>query len=483
MTATPVKTRFAPSPTGRLHLGNLRTALFNCLLARHHGGEFLLRVEDSDLARNQADGVANLQADLRWLGLEWDEGPGGGQPASEWQQSARGAIHHQAVDQLLESSLAYPCFCSAERLQSLRAEQKKAGLPPRYDGHCAGIPAAVAAARLAAGETASVRLRMPGTGSIGFDDLIRGRQTFSAEALSDPVIRRADGSAAFLLANAVDDAQMGITHVIRGEDHLSNTPRQIVLLESLGLEAPGYGHVGLVVNTDGTPLSKRTGSAGVGELDRQGYRPEAVINYLARLGASIPTDELLSLEALAAKFTVQGLSRGPARFDRAQLDHWQTRAMAHLTADELSDAAAAAGVPADLQGPFTVLVQPNLKTLADINGWAWRLCDPAAEVLDPVATPARDLAVIIDASPTFFLAARDALDACSKSDWSTVRPALEAATGAGGGRLMKPLRLALTGLGHGPTIGEIIEFMPAATRRARLARAAELATTGVTPNA
>ncbi len=483
MTATPVKTRFAPSPTGRLHLGNLRTALFNCLLARHHGGEFLLRVEDSDLARNQADGVANLQADLRWLGLEWDEGPGGGQPASEWQQSARGAIHHQAVDQLLDNGLAYPCFCSAERLQSLRAEQKKAGLPPRYDGHCAGIPAGVAAARLAAGESASIRLLMPGAGTIGFDDLLRGRQTFSAEALSDPVIRRADGSAAFLLANAVDDAQIGITHVIRGEDHLSNTPRQIVLLESLGLEAPGYGHVGLVVNTDGTPLSKRTGAAGVDELARQGYRPEAVINYLARLGGSISTDELHGLDALAERFTVQGLTRGPARFDRTQLDHWQTKAMAHLSADELGDAAAAAGVPADLQASFTALVHPNLKTLADVDDWARRLCDSAAEVLDPAATPAGDLAVIIEVSPAFFLAARDALDACSTSDWATVRPALEAATGTRGGRLMKPLRLALTGLGYGPTIGEIIEFMPAATRRARLARAAELATTGVSPDA
>ena len=487
MMDTPMRTRFAPSPTGRLHAGNLRTALFNLLLARRHGGEFLLRVEDSDAQRDQPPAMEIIQHDLRWLGIDWDAGPGLGQPEAEWRQSARRAVYDQAIETLLAGGHAYPCFCTRDRLAALRARQRQAGEPPRYDGCCARLDADEAQRRLAAGEAAAIRLRLPDAGRIGFDDLVGGAQSFAFASLGDPVIRRADGSAAFLLANAVDDARMGITAVIRGEDHLSNTPAQLVLLEALGLTPPRYGHVGLVVDTTGAPLSKRRGAASVGALASQGYRPAAIVNYLARLGCSLESDQLLDIPALAAQFDPGRISRGPARFDSAQLDHWQALAMADVSDAELLAMLETLPVPADQAPRLLQLVRPNLLRVADVADWARRLCDPGFDVLRPADEPGdaahRAADIVRDTPPGFFAATQAALEAQPSTDWGTLRPALEAATGCRGARLMKPLRQALTGYGHGPAIGDIIAFMPAEIRRRRLARAAELATAGADPDA
>lgn len=469
MTSIPVKTRFAPSPTGKLHLGNLRTALFNVLLARRHRGCFLLRIEDSDLARNDPSAFEAIAADLRWLGLDWDEGPGRGE-SHDWQQSARAGVYAEAADQLLAADAAYWCFCSQQRLAELRASQARQGQAPRYDGCCTSIDPQQARERKAAGEPAVLRLRMPQTGELAFEDLVRGHQRFPAEALGDPVIQRADGTAAFLFANAVDDGLMGVTHVLRGEDHLSNTPRQQVLLARLGLTAPVYGHVSLVIDAEGAPLSKRSGSAGVAELHATGYRPEALLNYLARLGNAGLDDALLSLDELARDFDPGRLAKSPARFDRGQLDHWQSLAMAQASTESLLPAITVDCLPTDRREGFIQLLQPNIQFADELNDWAQRLF---ADEL-PLSSDAK--AAIQAKDPGFFAQIDQALaQASGEIDWQIWRPKLEAVTGFKGGQMMKPLRFALTGLGHGPALGAVINLMAPETRRARLVQAQTLA--------
>ncbi len=469
MTSNAVKTRFAPSPTGKLHLGNLRTALFNVLLARRDGGHFLLRIEDSDLARNDASAFDAIAADLRWLGLDWDEGPGIGAP-QDWQQSARAEVYTSAADKLLAADAAYWCFCSQQRLAELRAEQTRQGKAPRYDGCCASLPRREADDRRAAGEPAVLRLRMPQSGMLEFNDLVRGQQTVPADALGDPVIQRADGTAAFLFANALDDGLMGVTHVLRGEDHLSNTPRQQVLLRQLGLTAPAYGHLSLVTDEAGAPLSKRSGSAGIAELHAAGYRPEAVLNYLARLGNAGLDEQLHDLDGLARAFEPSRLARSPARFDRSQLDHWQSLAMAQADMASLLPALTADCLPADRRESLVALVQPNIRFAHELNDWAQRL------FADELELSADAVAAIRSRDAEFFGQIDQALlEASGEIDWQVWRPRLEALTGCKGGKLMKPLRFALTGLGHGPALGAVINLMVPETRRTRLQRAAAMA--------
>lgn len=463
-----VRTRFAPSPSGRLHIGNLRTALFNRLLARHHRGVFMLRVEDSDAARSESTATEALQSDLRWLGLTWDAGPGVDVPA-DWQQSRRTALYADAAERLRAADSAYYCFCSVERLAALRDRQQRAGEPPRYDGCCAGIDPRRAADRVAAGEPAVLRLRMPMDGAIEFTDQVRGEQSFPAADLDDPVIQRADGSPAFLFANALDDALMGITHVLRGEDHLSNTPRQLVLLAHLGLNAPAYGHLSLVVDEQDAPLSKRRSAPGIDDLRGRGVRPEAICNYLARLGNPAPDEALQTLDQLAEGFDVTRLSRRPARFDERQLQYWQSLAMARAPFETLRPALQTRCIPDDQIPAFIALVQPNLQTARELNDWAVRLFDDQDVMTDAAVARA------IELGPAFFRTIMTELESADTHDWKPLRARLEAATGRRGGALMKPLRQVLTGLDHGPALGAIIHLMPAAVRRMRLQRAAAAA--------
>ena len=470
-----VRTRFAPSPSGRLHIGNLRTALFNLLLARHHQGFFALRVEDSDAARSDATAIEALQSDLRWLGLTWDTGPGINEPEN-WQQSRRAAAYADAAKRLQAADAAYPCFCSRERLAALRDRQRRAGEPPRYDGCCAGIAPAEAAQRVVAGEPWVLRLRMPVDGVIEFTDRVRGEQSFPAADLDDPVIQRADGSPAFLFANALDDALTGVTHVLRGEDHLSNTPRQLVLLECLGLEAPHYGHLSLVVDEQDAPLSKRRGAPGIDDLRDRGMRPEAICNYLVRLGNPVPDETLQTLDQLAASFDVARLSRRPARFDERQLQHWQSLAMARAPLETLRPALHADCIPDELIPAFIALVQPNLQSADELNDWAARLFDDH----DIMTDTARERA--IEVGPAFLETAMTLVESADTGDWKSLRARLEEATGRRGGALMKPLRQVLTGLDHGPALGAIIHIMPATIRRLRFQRAAAVAS-GAGPDA
>jgi glutamyl-tRNA synthetase len=465
MTTVPVRTRFAPSPTGFLHLGNARTALFSALAARRAGGRFMLRIEDTDQTRERADAREALFGDLAWLGLGWDEGPDVGGPHGPYLQTARAPRHAALLARLEAEGAAYPCFCTEDELERARAIQRAAGKPPRYAGTCRDLPTDEAAARKGQGRPASLRFRVPARRVVEFDDAVHGAQRFASADLGDFVVRRHDGTATFLFANAVDDAEMGVTLALRGEDHLANTPRQLLILEALSLPVPRYGHLPLVLGASGTPLSKRDGATSVGELREQGYLPSAVVNYLARLGHHGYPDGLLSLDELAGGFDLSHLGRAPAHFDMAQLAHFQKLAVHALGTDELLAWGARAGalealVPAGDREAFASAVRGNVGAPAEVLRWAENLYRSDA----PWSEDAR--AAVRAAGRGFFAAALAAaetaeLDACAE--------AVRAATGAKGAALFKPLRAALTGELAGPELKTYWRLLAPARRKARLA--------------
>jgi glutamyl-tRNA synthetase len=458
-----VRTRFAPSPTGHIHLGNARTALFNALLAAHAGGEFLLRVEDTDASRSSPVFAEALLRDLRWMGLEWT--PTGPAADGAYYQHQRTDLYEPYFRRLQETGLAYPCFCTAQELERARRAQRLAGKPPRYPGTCAALDSAQVAARRARGLHSTLRFRVPSERNVRFSDLVRGEVQFASDDLGDFIIRRADGGPAFLFANAVDDALMDISHVLRGEDHLANTPRQLLLLSALGLEAPSYGHLPLIVAIDGTPLSKREGSVAVGELREEGFLPQAILNYLARLGHHLPEERFLSVTELAARFRIENLSRAPARFDRQQLLHWQSSALNAATTGELwAWMAPAVGelVPTAQRAAFVEALRANLCFPIDAHRWA-EILFARTPALGAEAEQA-----LRQAGANFFRAAA----AGTASVGEELLPELKRITGVKGKALYHPLRAALTGRADGPELTRILALLGAHEARARLAQAA-----------
>ncbi|MBI5502112.1 MAG: glutamate--tRNA ligase [Deltaproteobacteria bacterium] len=316
-----VRTRFAPSPTGDLHLGNARTALFAWLLARGSGGTFVLRIDDTDVERNVAGAEARILADLRWLGLTWDEGPDIGGPRGPYRQSERSSRHRETIAELLRGGAAYRCFCTPERLAAVRDAARRARRPPRYDGACAALVPAESARRAAAGEPFAVRLRRP-PGPVRFVDLVRGEVVEDPADLDDFVLARADGAPLYHLATVVDDHDMGITHVVRSRDHLSNTARQLLIARAFGWPAPEYAHLSLLAEPDGRKLSKRRGGATVAALREAGHLPEAVVNDLALLGwhpGGDAPEEVFALGELAARFSLARCSTADGAADPARL--------------------------------------------------------------------------------------------------------------------------------------------------------------------
>ena len=281
-----MRVRFAPSPTGQLHVGNARTALFNWLLARGHDGTFILRIEDTDAERSTKESEESILEDLRWLGLDWDEGPDVGGPCGPYRQSERLHLYTSYANELLAGGHAYYCFCSPQKLEADRRAMLDEGRPPRYAGTCRPLSPEEARRRIDAGERAVVRFRVPEHVDVTFQDLVRGEVTFNTDVIGDPVLVRSDGRPAYNFAVVVDDALMEMTHVIRGEDHISNTPRQVLLYRALGFGPPQFAHLSLVLGPDHTPLSKRHGATSVAEFRARGYLPEALTNYLALIGWS-----------------------------------------------------------------------------------------------------------------------------------------------------------------------------------------------------
>lgn len=471
MSSTPLVTRFAPSPTGHLHLGNARTALLNHLAARASGGRFILRVEDTDEARSSDKFMRDLFEDLHWLGLDWDEGPDVGGPHAAYRQQQRRGIYETWLHKLDAAGLTYPCFCTPVELTLARRAQIAAGKPPRYPGTCRALTEPERAERLVSGKAAALRFRVPSGQTVRFNDLVHGEQKFATDDIGDFIIRRADGSTAFFFSNAIDDSLMGVTLVLRGDDHLTNTPRQMLILEALGMPVPRYAHVALLLGMDGAPLSKRHGDLSLRDLRKRGYLPAALRNHLVRLGHSCVTDGWLDETSMRADFDLTRLGRAAAKFDDAQLLHWQKEAVAHLSTVEFKQWAGDA-LPAGLddiqKASLLAALRHNVVFPADIAPWAAIIFGK----LPPM--PADALATVRDAGADFFAAAVNVFGRVA-NDFKQASREIGQITTRKGPSLYMPLRAALTGMTHGPELAPLLLLIPPEEVRARLESARQLA--------
>jgi len=374
--ADQVRVRIAPSPTGSLHIGNVRAGLFNYLFAKHFGGVFVLRIDDTDAARSRPEHVENIKESLRWVGLNWDEGPDVGGPYAPYFQSQRMDRYKETSDRLLAEGKAFHCWCSAEELEASRQSAARQKLPPRYDGRCLKLTAAQVEKFKAEGRKPALRFRLPDGPPIVVEDLIRGRVEFPREMLDHFIIVRSDGKPVYNFVTAIDEVDHHITHVIRGDDHLSNTPKQMLIAEALGFSIPKYGHLPQILGIDKARLSKRSGSQGVLDLRDDGFVKEAVVNFLALLGWSYnDSEEIFSLPELIEKFSLDRVGKAPAVFDETKL-YWMNglylRKMpaAELDGDLRTRIAAAYATPAAgdaaYVGKVIALLTEGLKTLNEI---------------------------------------------------------------------------------------------------------------------
>lgn len=438
-----VTTRFAPSPTGRLHIGNVRTALHNWLLARKSGGRFLLRIDDTDAERSREDFVDAIRADLQWLGLA---------PDGEERQSARFDLYEREFARLVEAGRVYRCYETPQELDLRRKVQLGRGLPPIYDRAALELTEKDHAARAEAGEKPHWRFLLDRCEAIEWVDGIRGKQHFDPAQLSDPVIRRADGSWLYMLPSAIDDIAMGVTDVVRGEDHVSNTALQLQMFVALGAPPPRFAHEALLVGSEGK-LSKRLGSLGMTELRDAGIEPEAIIALLARLGTSQPVDPALDVAALADAFDLGTFGRAPARFDEAEL-HRVNAAIVH----RLPFARVGHLLPAGMGEAAWDAIRPNLAHIDEAKDW-WQI------VTGPIAAPA------VDPEDAPFLARAgeiaDTLD-WTADPWRALTAILKDETARKGKALFLPLRRALTGMDHGPDMAALLPLIDKAEAVRRL---------------
>lgn len=460
------KTRFCPSPTGYIHLGNMRTALFSALYAHHSDGCFLLRIEDTDQARSDDVYTQALMHDMRWLGLQWDEGVDAGGDYGPYHQSKRQSVYDDYYDRLLAMKRAYPCFCAESQLALHRKLQRASGRPPRYPGTCARLSEQEIEEKIAAGLKPVLRFRMPENQSIKFTDMVRGEQCFESSDIGDFVIRRADGTASFMYCNAIDDALMGVTHVIRGEDHLTNTPRQVTILRTLELPEPEYGHIALIVGPDGSPLSKRHGSRSVGALREMGYVAGAITNYLARLGHYYGHDEYLSIDELAHQFSVSSLAKSPAKFNEEQLLYWQKQAVAKMTPVAFWDwvgPSTKSMVPEAYREHFFQVIQPNVVFPQDVARWAKVLFEPSPSMDE------EQLAILDNAGDEYFALALSVVEEHGM-DVKAITAHLKTSLGIKGKALFLPLRVVLTAHQHGPDLSALVAMMSLDEIKKRLGR-------------
>ena len=434
-------TRFAPSPTGRLHVGNLRTALHNWLLARREGGRFLLRIDDTDAERSEERHVEAIRADLAWLGLSAD---------AELRQSERFALYERRFEELRAAGRVYPAYETAQELDLKRKILLGRGLPPIYDRAALALTEADVAAFEAEGRRPHWRFRLDET-PLAWDDLVRGPQRFDPAAMSDPVVRRADGSWLYLLPSVIDDIDCGITHVVRGEDHVSNTAVQLGMFAALNAGPPAFAHEALLTGGEGK-LSKRLGATGVEQFRADGIEPEAIVALLARLGTSDPVEPLVDRAPLIAGFDFEHFGRAPARFDEAELAGLNARIV-----HQLSFAQVAERLPHGMDAAAWDAVRPNLSTVGEAADW-WQVIE------GPVASAA-------DASERAFLdaaaAEADTVD-WSGDPWHALTAALKATTGRKGRALFLPLRQALTGRDHGPDMAALLPLIGRERALARL---------------
>ena len=430
---TDVKVRFAPSPTGNLHVGNLRTALVNYLFARRAGGHFMLRIDDTDTERSTAEFETSIRADLQWMGMSWD---------SEDRQSARLDRYDAALRQLADAGRAYPCYETPEELALKRKAQLSAGRPPVYDRTALKLSDAQKAEFEAAGRRPHWRFRLNDT-DVSWTDMVRGDVSYHMSSLSDPVLMREDGRVIYTMASVVDDIDHGITHIIRGEDHVTNSAAQIQLFEALGATAPAMGHVALLAGADGEGLSKRLGSLSIGQLRDEGMEAAALASLLARIGTADPVVPLAEMRDIVDGFDLSRFGRATAKFDPAELSQVNARIVQQLGFDDVGDRLAGLGVAGG--EAFWMAVRDNLSTVAEAAEW-WQVCTAPTE-------PVIEAAAVTDA-------AADLLpDEVSADIWQGWTKAVAAATGAKGRGLFMPLRLALTGRRKGPEIAPLLAFI------------------------
>lgn len=437
-----ITTRFAPSPTGNLHVGNVRTALHNWLLARRVGGRFLLRIDDTDKERSREEYVEAIRTDLAWLGLV---------PDGEERQSARFDLYEREFAKLVAAGRVYRAYETSQELDLKRKVLLSRGLPPIYDRAALNLPEADHETKAAAGEAPHWRFLLNREQPIEWMDGIRGMQHFDAGQMSDPVIRRADGSWLYMLPSVIDDIAMGVTDVLRGEDHVSNTATQVQMFAAFGVDPPAFAHEALLVGSEGK-LSKRLGSLGMAELREAGIEPEALVAMLARLGTSQPVEAIADVDQIAAGFDLSTFGRAPARFDEAELHRLNAQIVHRLPFARVSHL-----LPEGMGEAAWEAIRPNLAHINEAGEW-WQV------VTGPIARPeleAEDRA--------FIAAAADALEAqpWDENPWPALTGALKESTGRKGKALFLPLRLALTGREHGP---DMAALLPLIGREAAISR-------------
>lgn len=468
----PARTRFAPSPTGLLHIGGVRTALYDWLLARRTGGQFILRIEDTDRDRYSPEAEASIRKGLEWLGLTWDEGPGAGGPHAPYVQSQRLEIYRQAAEQLIRDGHAYRCTCTKERLEALRAAQQEAGEPTGYDRHCRDLSDDERARQEEEGLPYVVRFAMPREGSVTFNDAVRGEITFENALLDDFVILKSDGFPTYQLAAPLDDVRMGVTHIIRGEEWISSATKNILLTRALGYEPPVYAHLPLILGTDKKKLSKRHGATSLMAYAEQGYLPEALLNFLALLGWSEGEDnEIYSVGELVSRFSLEGVARNPAIFDLQKLE-WMNGV--YIRQMPVADLAArclpflqragliANPMPEEMR-PFLEAVvaveQERMKRLDEIPHLAAFFFQETLEWEDKALRRAQ-----AEGAQEILADVAVALDALSDGGWTleNVEAAVRgviAARGVKAGEVVHPVRAAVTGRTVGPGLFEAIHIL------------------------
>ena len=464
------KTRFCPSPTGLLHLGNLRTSLFSLLLAKKDNGSFLLRIEDTDLERSKGEFSEAICNDLKWMGLDWDEGPEVGGTEDSYYQSERIDLYEQFYEILLEKNLIYPCFTSEEELKIIRRNQISSGQPPRYTGVWSDATEEEVKLEMDKGNKPVYRFRIPKDKTIKFEDLVKGEQSFSTVDLDDFIVKKKDNTPTFMFANAIDDSLMGVDLVLRGDDHLSNTPRQIALLESLGLSVPKYAHVSLFTGSDGAPLSKRNGSISISDLREQGYIPIAVANYLSRVGHTIADNNLKTHIELADEFKIDNISSSPSKFDIDQLLFWQKKAVEDLNINECSNwlKDSLEGLPSSIdRDNFIALIKDNINFPREAQEYLNNL------FLTPLGERSEVADIIRSAGKEFYLQAQGVITS-EILDWNETAKTIGSITGKKGKALFMPLRCAITGQTKGPELDRVVNLIGTEQVIKKLKEASEL---------